>query len=66
MRRREDVIKIIFDTDLEKLIREKMGIENPKDSEYKCSVCNRRITFAEIGGIKFHGGKLKIICERCL
>lgn len=65
-RKKADILKIIFDEELEKLIIQKLEVKDPKTAEYVCDICHRTITFNEIGGIKFKGGKLKVICERCL
>lgn len=61
-----DKLKIIFDDDLVKLIKNKMGIEDPENANYQCAICKREISFDEIGAIKFKKGKLIILCEECI
>lgn len=61
-----DKLKIIFDDDLVKLIKNRMGIEDPENTKYQCSICKREISFDEIGAIKFKKGKLIILCEECI
>jgi len=57
-------IKAVYDTELNSFL-EKLGLlEEMKNGQLRCSVCNRVLTFDNFGGVYNENGQLKCFCQQ--
>jgi len=63
-----NVVKAIYDSDLEKILK-KLGLyERLLKGELKCAICGRPLTLENLGGLYRENGEVKLVCEsiQCL
>lgn len=58
------VIKAVHDVDLERILR-KLGLyEKLVEGRLHCSICGRRLSLENLGGIYRDGDAVKLVCNR--